>query len=242
MFRSKIQRVLLAGVEAAAAVARPVLNRVEMRQAKDIPLERERRALASTVDYVQKHMRRASPAASKFDLLTRAFGQADTAGDKLICEFGVFSGATINHLAGLTSKRVFGFDSFEGLPEAWGHRVGKGHFAVRKLPRVRDNVRLVKGWFNETLPSFLKENSGMVAFLHVDCDLYSSTKTVFDLLGPRLAAGAVIVFDEYFNYPGWEEGEFKAFDEFITQRRLSCEFISYNCKGEQVGVILRENA
>lgn len=239
MFRSKINQVLLAGVEAAAAVVRPILNRVEMRQAKDIPLERERRALASTVEYVQRYMRHVRPAGSKFELLTHAFGQADITGDRLICEFGVFTGSTINHVARLTSKKVFGFDSFEGLPEAWGHRVGKGHFALRKLPRVRDNVTLVKGWFNETLPPFLKENSGMVAFLHVDCDLYSSTKTVFDLLEPRLAPGAVIVFDEYFNYPDWEDGEFKAFNEYLTRSRLSCEFVGYSCKGEQVAVILK---
>jgi hypothetical protein len=223
----------------AAAIAKPILNRVEIRQAKDIPLERERRALASTVDYVQQHMRHVKAIASKYELLTEAFDKADPTGNRLICEFGVFTGSTINHLAGLTSKTIFGFDSFEGLPEAWGHRVGKGHFALKKLPAVRPNVTLVKGWFNETLPPFLNSNPGMVAFLHIDCDLYSSTKTVFDLLEPRLAPGTVIAFDEYFNYPGWEEGEFKAFDEFISRNSLSFDFIGYHCKGEQVAVILK---
>lgn len=240
MFGSKVHRLLLAGVEAAASVARPILNRVETRQAKDIPLERDRRALASTVDYVQRHMREVKPAGSRLELLTRALGRADTTGDRLICEFGVYTGSTINHLARLTQKKVFGFDSFEGLPEAWGHRVGKGHFAVRELPRVRDNVTLIKGWFNESLPSFLKEHAGTIGFLHIDCDLYSSTKTVFDLLEPRLAAGTVIAFDEYFNYPEWEQGEFKAFSEFISRTEFSFEFIGYHSKGEQVAVILSQ--
>jgi predicted O-methyltransferase YrrM len=240
MFRSKVHRLLVAGVEAAASVARPILNRVESRQAKDIPLERDRRALASTVDYVQRHMRQVKPAGSRLELLTRAFGRADITGDRLICEFGVYTGSTINHLATLTPKKVFGFDSFEGLPEAWGHRVAKGHFAVRELPRVRDNVTLIKGWFSESLPGFLKEHSGTIGFLHIDCDLYSSTKTVFDLLEPRLAAGTVIAFDEYFNYPEWEEGEFKAFSEFISRTGLSFEFIGYHCKGEQVAVVVTQ--
>jgi len=239
MLRSRVNQLLLAGVEAAAAIVKPILNRVETRQAKDIPLERDRRALASTVDYVQRHMRHVKAVGSKYELLTLAFGQADTTGDRLICEFGVFTGSTINHLARLTSKSIFGFDSFEGLPEAWSHRVPKGHFALKKPPAVRHNVTLVKGWFNDTLPPFLKINPGMVAFLHIDCDLYSSTKTVFDLLEPRLAPGTVIAFDEYFNYPQWEEGEFKAFDEFIARKGLSFDFISYHCKGEQVAVILK---
>ena len=57
---------------------------------------------------------------SKFELLTRAFAEADTSNKRLICEFGVFTGSTINHIAKMTSKTVFGFVSFEGLPEEWG--------------------------------------------------------------------------------------------------------------------------
>jgi hypothetical protein len=236
---SRINRLLLAGVNAAAGVARPIMNRVAMAQARDILLERQRRALASTVDLVQRRMSHVKPASSKFDLLTSAFGQADTSGGRLICEFGVFTGATVNHIASLTPNTVFGFDSFEGLPEGWSGRLGKGHFAVNKLPEVRQNVVLIKGWFNETLPTFLAQNNGMAGFIHIDCDLYSSTKTVFDLLTPRLGPGTVIVFDEYFNYPEWEQGEHKAFGEFLSQTGMSCEFIGYHRKDEQVAAVLR---
>jgi hypothetical protein len=216
-----------------------ILNRVAMRQARDIPLERQRRALATTVDFVQAHMRNVNAVGSKFQLLTQAFAQADVSGDKLICEFGVFRGTTINHIAQMTSKRIFGFDSFEGLPEAWGSGLKSGHFAVKKLPAVRSNVTLVKGWFHETLPTFVSENKGVVGFLHVDCDLYVSTKIVFEMLESRLVAGTVIVFDEYFNYPDWEEGEIKAFKEFMARTGLSCEFIGYSHKGQQVAVKLK---
>jgi hypothetical protein len=47
------------------------------------------------------------------------------------------------------------------------------------------------------------------------------------------------VFDEYFNYPEWEQGEYKAFQEFLGRTGLSCEFIGYNRYEEQVAVILR---
>lgn len=52
----------------------------------------------------------------------------------------------------------------------------------------------MKGWFDETLPKFAAEVEGPAAFLHVDCDLYSSTRTVFEALGDRVVPGTVIVF------------------------------------------------
>jgi predicted O-methyltransferase YrrM len=98
-------------------------------------------------------------------------------------------------------------------------------------------VILHKGWFSDTLPLFLDEYSESVRFLHVDCDLYSSTRTIFSALADRLVPGTVIVFDEFFNYPGWQECEYKAFMEFVsTGRRF--EYLAYNCRSEQVAVRL----
>ena len=48
--------------------------------------------------------------------------------------------------------------------------------------------------------------------------------------------GTVIVFDEYFNYSGWEEGEFRAFQEFVAARKLSYEYLTYNREHQQVAV------
>ncbi len=214
-----------------------IMNRVAMRQARDVLLERQRRALVSTVDYIQTHMSDLSPVGQKFQLLSLAFDKADVSGDRLICEFGVYQGTTINHIAQMTSNRIFGFDSFEGLPEAWGSMLQRGHFAVKKLPAVHRNVTLIKGWFHETIPAFMSQNKGNLGFLHVDCDLYVSTKIIFDMLESRLVSGTVIVFDEFFNYPHWEEGEAKAFDEFLKRTGLSCEFLGY-C-GQQVAVKLK---
>jgi hypothetical protein len=76
----------------------------------------------------------------------------------------------------------------------------KGAFAGW-LPDVPRNVQFIEGWFSETLPKFLYEDPGSIFLLHVDCDLYSSTKCVFDMPGDRTIPGTVIVFDGYFNYP-----------------------------------------
>ena len=127
----------------------------------------------------------------------------------------------------MPDKIVYGFDSFDGLPEDWRYDSLKKEFSLDgNLPQVNGNVRLVKGWFNETLPVFVKSHPQKCAFVHVDCDLYSSTKTIFDTLKNQIGAGTVIAFDEYFNYPGWQEGEYKAFQEFIAETGLEFEYIA----------------
>ena len=210
----------------------------EKNSCQNIELERHHKSLRSTVDYVDRHMTEVPAFASKLELITHALAQAKK-DSGLFCEFGVFSGGTINHIADLTQGPVYGFDSFEGLPEGW-YGLEKGHFTVVGLPEVRPNVELIKGWFNETLPKFLLEHPSNLTFLHVDCDLYSSTRTVFSELAPRVTVNSVIVFDEYFNYPGWEQGEFKAFQEFIVNSPFLYDYIGYNKFGQQVAVIIRE--
>ena len=126
---------------------------------------------------------------------------------------------------------------FVGLPEAWTPGARKGAFDVKgKLPPVRKNVQLWPGFFEQTLPQFAEQVSERVSFLHIDCDLYSATKTVLDLLGDRLQPGCVIVFDEYFNYPDWKDGEYKAFAEYIAKSGRSFEYVGYVRHGQQVAV------
>ena len=82
----------------------------------------------------------------------------------------------------------------------------------------------------------MKQHRGPISLLHVDCDLYSSTKTIFDRLNDWIVPGTIIVFDEYFNYSGWELHEFKAFQEFREANRLSYEYIGLAPTGQQVAV------
>ena len=96
------------------------------------------------------------------------------------------------------------------------------------------------GWFDRTLPTFLDRFPDKpVAFLHVDCDLYSSTQTIFAQLKSRIVPGTVIVFDEYFNYPGWEGHEYQAFAEFIQHTRLHYKYLGLVPNHQQVCVKIR---
>ncbi len=159
----------------------------------------------------------------------------------LFLEFGVWKGRSINRIASKTRQLVHGFDSFEGLPEAWRTGFNTGEFALptNQLPEVKENVRLIKGWFNQTLPEFAKTTESNIAILHVDCDLYSSTKTIFEYLGDRLVTGSIVLFDEYLGYPGWDKHEYLAFQEFIGISGKEYEYLGYNAAHEQVVVVIK---
>ena len=150
-------------------------------------------------------------------------------------EFGVASGRTINYISSFTEKRVFGFDSFEGLPEKWRDGFEKGAFGRDgNLPQVNSNVTLIQGWFNETLPTFVdtfkKTTENKISFIHIDADLYSSTKYILDTLKDYIDTDCVVVFDELVNYPGFDgdNGELRAFYEFITENDVDYEWIGMN--------------
>jgi Methyltransferase domain len=193
-------------------------------------------AMLEGAEYAAQHMRTAQRSSDKAEILLYGLEHARRR-HGLFLEFGVWSGRTINMIAERVDSTVHGFDSFEGLPEDWQTAYGKGAFHMHgKLPAVRSNVKLHVGWFNETLPAFVAEHDEPIAFLHVDCDLYSSTKTIFDFLADRLQPGSVIVFDEYFNYPGWRNHEYLAFQELVERRALRYRYLAYNTTEWNVAV------
>jgi hypothetical protein len=199
---------------------------------RDMSQAGEMEATIQSAALVQDHMPAAQPLSSPRHTLEHALTLAPSGGMAL--EFGVFTGSTLKVIANARAKKsVYGFDSFQGLPEAWRPGFPAGTFTMDALPDV-PGAELIVGIFDDTLPGFVAENPGPVAFLHVDCDLYSSTKTVLDLVGPRLHPGSIIVFDEYFNYPGWQDHEHRAWLEYVEQTGLRYEYAGYTVDHEQV--------
>jgi len=139
----------------------------------------------------------------------------------------------VERAALMRRMRFFGFDSFEGLPEPVGIDAGpifqKGDFAisleeVQQLLRQRgtdlNRVHLVPGFYDEVLTPSLRQTLDLqaAAIVHVDCDLYKSTKTVLDFITPVLQDGTIIIFDDWFHYRGHpHRGEQKAFGEWREQ-------------------------
>jgi hypothetical protein len=143
-------------------------------------------------------------------------------------EFGVFEGVSMGlwsgHLKSPQSE-LAGFDSFEGLPEDWGYFTAKEQFDVKgRMPRFDDpRVRLIKGWFDQTLPLFLQDIRPQATLIvHLDADLYSSTIFVLRQLRPHLRVGTLLIFDEFFD----REHEMKAFSEFLKEFPMTIECVA----------------
>jgi Tfp pilus assembly protein PilF len=154
----------------------------------------------------------------------------------LVLEFGVRHGNSINQLAQLTSQAIHGFDSFEGLPEAWHNELKGSYTTEGVIPKVASNVTLHQGWFDNTLPVFIKQHKTAIRLLNIDCDIYASTKTVLDELAPQIQLGTVIIFDEYIGNEHWKEDEFKAFQEAVIRYRWQYEYLAFSFFTKQVVV------
>lgn len=156
--------------------------------------------------------------------------------DGIWLEFGVYTGFTIKILTELTNSHVYGFDSFKGLPEDWNKSdddiMKQGYFALnendirlyitRQFANI-DNVSFVSGWFDQTLPQFVEEHQEPYAVIHIDCDLYASTKTILDILRPKLIPGTIILFDELHGYANYHQHEIKA----LLEANLNYSYLAH---------------
>ena len=134
---------------------------------------------------------------------------------KFYLEFGVWKGTSINFFSKYVHT-IYGFDSFEGLREDWSGQFNhpKGTFNLnKKLPKLNKNVFLVVGWAQDTLIPFLQKYKPEINFVNLDMDTYESTKFVLTKIKPYLQKNCIISFDELYNFPGWEVGEYKALKE-----------------------------
>ena len=129
-------------------------------------------------------------------------------------EFGVRDGHTLRRIVAAmpAGSRVVGFDSFDGLPEHRRDGFGVGMFRTT-APAV-PGAELVVGLFADTLPAWPVPDD--ITLVHVDCDLYSSTRTVLYHVGPHLRPGCLVVFDEFHGYPGADQHEARAWREWTA--------------------------
>lgn len=204
----------------------------ERRTRRDVWTLLEREAARTSADLVRREMRDLTLSTAPYDTLRAALAAAPTHG--LALEFGVATGTTLQIIADAREGEVYGFDWFQGLPEHWRLGYDAGEFA-QPPPDVR-GAELVVGLFEDVLPGFLDAHPGPVTFLHVDCDLYSSTTTVLEHVGPRFVVGTIVAFDEYFNFPGWQDHEHRAWLEHVERTGIEFEYAGLTMDDEQVWV------
>ena len=156
-----------------------------------------------------------------FDLVGRELASAPT----LYLEFGVSTGESMRYWSRLLrhpDARLHGFDTFEGLPEAWTWTKGKGEFSAGgEPPKIADpRVAFYKGMFQETLPTYSPPPLQQTA-INFDADLYSSTIAALRGVRRLLRPGTWLYFDEFRD----RHHELKAFDEFLDETGLQVSLV-----------------
>ena len=187
--------------------------------------------------FVYENMSNAIVCRSKEDLWRLSISYADAS--LVWLEFGVYKGNSINFFSN-HCKSIYGFDSFEGLEENWnGNFMTKGMFNMSgKFPKVNSNVKLIKGYFNISLPKFINNYINLeVSLIHLDCDTYESTIYVLNTLQKYFTKNAIIIFDDFFGAPGYEVGQYKALFDFINLNNFKYEYLGYSRQSISIKII-----
>lgn len=153
-----------------------------------------------------------------------------------VVECGVWRGFSLTEWALLladspTRRHLWGFDSFQGYPIAREDGAPAGTFSDTSIPHVwsrlqqtgltleylRNHVTLVPGFFDQSLQPLTTP----IALLHLDANLYNSTKCCLDTLWPHVQVGGVIAINEYDRTEDHARcpGSRKAVDEFVHAHR-----------------------
>ena len=97
------------------------------------------------------------------------------------------------------------------------------------MPKTNSHVTLINGWVQGTVGNFLIEKKPEINFVHMDLDTYESPKYVLEIIKPYLVKNCIIIFDELYNYPGWDVGEYKALNEVFDEKEY--KFLAFAAEG-----------
>lgn len=165
-------------------------------------------------------------------------------------EFGCFSGASLNHSIkthlkfsrsykkekNFLNRKFYGLDSFSGFPEEIHDEFKTENFLpdinfVKKLEKKYSCCQIVKGFFSESLKSDQMKKISKISLAFIDCDLYSSSKDVFDYIKNRLTDGAFVVIDDYYSLDYNKNSIHKALSENIDLKNKLIHIKSYGLNG-----------
>jgi hypothetical protein len=144
---------------------------------------------------------------------------------KTWAEFGTAGGTSAADLLSVLPDGglLYLHDTWEGLPEPWdkGNKVMPAGTFRCPPPQLGDRTVIRRGRFSATLPY----DFGPLGLVHIDCDLYRSTRDALFGCDASIVNGTVLMFDELssIGYPNWREGEYRALCEWrdATGKRVT---------------------
>jgi hypothetical protein len=200
---------------------------------KDIRVAAQIAAGQTSAAWIAQHADKVDSSARRGEMLDKIC--RNPIPDGALAEFGVFTGAITRFLRPKFPDRPYhAFDSFKGLPEGMGLAVAAGDFDLGgAVPELPPDTTVHVGWFEDTVPAFHDSSTGPLALVYIDCEIYASVKTVLDNLYDRFAIGAIVAFDDWYNFPNWEQHSHKALNELV--QRTGARFTP-------IGITVREHA
>ena len=163
-------------------------------------------------------------------------------------ELGVFKGASFvrflayrEMLETSNSRKFIGFDVFGEFPgatlegdktmlEKYTSNAGNLSISKEQLMEVIEkkgvfrNVELIQGDITQTIPAYLKQNTGIrFSLIHLDVDLYEPSLTCLEYMYPLLSKGGILMLDDY----GIWEGETRAVDEYFRENKIKIQRLPF---------------
>ena len=214
------------------------MSKIQARRLGTRDAEREMREL---LDRVKPYTMVAEPPLR--DLVGRMHGILDAGVPGAMVECGVWRGGSSFLMAevlkrrGEAGRKVWMFDSFEGLPppqdidgpsaRAYAEdtenplyydncraELEEVRAAARELD-LEERVEIVAGWFDQTLPE-ARDRIGPIALLRIDCDWYEPVLLCLETLYDQVSPGGVLIVDDYYQWDGCTI----ATHEFLARREL----------------------
>jgi O-methyltransferase len=168
-------------------------------------------------------------------LISAVTATAKRGGD--MAEVGVAFGASAKLIAEHDRQRTLHlFDTFDGLPglttkDSRKFAAGQFRSNVDSVRQYLDglNVRFHQGFFPLTGAAV---NDRTFSFVHLDADLYDTTRAALEFFYPRMCPGAILLGHDYVT----SEGVNAAFNEFFANRpEPVVELTGYQCMVVKVG-------
>jgi len=160
-----------------------------------------------------------------------------------IVECGIFKGASFIRFASFQSlfddgkRDVIGFDIFDEFPKgaekddhvvlnnflkaAGSQSIGEDQLLEVLIKKeLQENIQLVKGDINKTIPQFVQDHPHLeIALINLDTDIYQPSLTVLKYLYPKLVTGGVLILDDY----GIHKGETAAVDDYFKDQGVQIQ-------------------
>lgn len=211
-------------------------RRIFQQEQKDIGFYLQHRAAEETAEYVENKMLSLPYFDNSFQLLDFTWSKVKKEGLYLEIESG-WQGKSIKLMVKRIQETVPIWELGQSLPLAQIDNINdKNSSSNHQNPKGEDNLEL--SFFYKHIQEFAATHEEKIAFAHLKCSDYFSSKKIFELLDNRICPGTIIQFDKYFYYPGWKQQQFKAFQEFMRDRKLSYEYLGYCSYGYAVSAII----